>query len=207
MNFTTVLQKALDNKLDKDDKHNLEIIINSTHKMHRLIDDLLEFSRVRRKELENSCCDMEFLVKNILKEQFLSLKRREYEIKISELYKCSCDSKMMEQVWTNLISNAFKYSEKKEKPVIEIGSFKNKGETVYFVRDNGIGFDMRNINKLFIAFQRLHSEAEFEGTGIGLAIVDRIIKRHGGRVWADAKPGEGASFYFSLPLSNDLLCK
>jgi signal transduction histidine kinase len=197
--FADILQEEYGHNLDDDGKRIMSTITKNTNKMAHLIDDLLEFSRIRRKELQNSTCDMESMVKTVCSEQYALLKKNEYEIKIGELYACSGDAKMIEQVWVNLISNALKYSQKKEKPVIKIGSYKEMGHNVYFVKDNGAGFDMHYANKLFGVFQRLHSESEFQGTGIGLAIVHKIITRHGGTVWADAKNDEGASFYFSLP--------
>jgi two-component system sensor histidine kinase/response regulator len=115
------------------------------------------------------------------------------------------DSSLIKQVWINLISNAVKYSAKKNNPQVEIGSFKENGEIIFYVKDNGAGFDMEYSNKLFGVFQRLHSESEFEGTGIGLAIIQRIITRHGGRVWAEGRVNEGATFYFSLPCTETFL--
>ena len=114
-----------------------------------------------------------------------------------------CDANLVKQVWLNLIGNAFKYSAKKELPVIEVGMQQGKDELIFFVKDNGAGFDMQYADKLFAPFQRIHSQEEFEGSGIGLATVHRIITKHGGRVWVEAMPGDGACFYFSLPVLKD----
>src|SRR5690606_37875660 len=121
------------------------------------------------------------------------------DIKVSELPSAMVDRALLNQVWINLISNAIKYSGKKEKPTVEIGASQNQEEITYYIKDNGAGFDMLYADKLFGTFQRLHDNTEFEGTGIGLAIVKRIITKHGGRIWADAKPEEGACFYFTIP--------
>jgi len=198
--YTKILQEDYAPLLGENGNKTMSVIIRNTHKMESLINDLLEFSRIRRTELQRSACDMDRLVRTVLQEQLMTLKDKEYEIKIDTLYPCSGDPAMIEQVWVNLISNALKYASKNDKPVIEIGSYLNKEEKIYFVKDNGVGFDMEYANKLFAVFQRLHSEKDFEGTGIGLAIVHRIITRHGGRVWAEAIKNEGAQFYFSLPL-------
>jgi light-regulated signal transduction histidine kinase (bacteriophytochrome) len=120
-------------------------------------------------------------------------------IKINELGSCSGDGNLIRQVLTNLISNAIKYSSKKENAIVEIGCTRQGEEKVYYVKDNGAGFDMKNANKLFQVFQRLHSMAEFEGTGIGLALAKNIVTRHGGRIWAESERDKGATFYFSLP--------
>jgi light-regulated signal transduction histidine kinase (bacteriophytochrome) len=119
--------------------------------------------------------------------------------KIPVLPDMQADPNTIKQVWTNLISNAVKYSTKQAHPVIEIGNLSAANETIFFVKDNGVGFDAKYKDKLFKVFQRLHSAAEFEGTGVGLAIVEKIITKHGGRVWAEGEPGKGACFYFSLP--------
>jgi light-regulated signal transduction histidine kinase (bacteriophytochrome) len=121
------------------------------------------------------------------------------EIKVHKLGCSSGDTSLIRQVWSNLISNALKYSSKKEKPLIEIGRIKNDTETVFFIKDNGAGFDTKNASKLFQVFQRLHGSSDFEGTGLGLALVKNIVARHGGRVWAESELDNGATFYFSIP--------
>jgi light-regulated signal transduction histidine kinase (bacteriophytochrome) len=123
---------------------------------------------------------------------------RALEIRLADLPACEGDPALLKQVWLNLLSNAFKYTSRREQAVIEIGATQELGSTVYFVRDNGAGFEMRYAAKLFGVFQRLHRQDEFEGTGVGLAIVQRIVNRHGGRVWAEAELGRGATFYFTL---------
>jgi two-component system sensor histidine kinase/response regulator len=120
------------------------------------------------------------------------------QIKLNDLKAANCDPSLIRQVWVNLISNSIKYSSKKEKPLVEIGSTEAEGRTIYYVRDNGVGFDMRYYSKLFGVFQRLHKLSEFEGTGVGLALVHRIVTKHGGQVWAEAVIDEGATFYFTL---------
>lgn len=199
--FAKLLEEDYKIALGKEGGENLNAIINGATKMRTLINDLLEFSHIQRKELQNAPCHMETIVRKIIKDQELSLNKKDYQINITHLYDCYGDSTMLEQVWANLISNAIKYSSKKEKPHIEIGSYKDDKEITYFIKDNGDGFDMKNSAKLFLVFQRLHTQSEFEGTGLGLAIVHKIITRQGGRVWAEAKKNEGASFYFSLPLT------
>lgn len=196
--YSNILQQNHADALGEEGNHLAKVIIKNSKKMSQLINDLLEFSLVSKKEFKSTHCDMDLIVKKILEEQQDLLKIKKYEIKINELYPCSGDPKIIEQVWINLISNALKYSQKKEKPLIEIGSYKEKSDNIYFIKDNGVGFNMDYANKLFGVFQRLHTETEFEGTGIGLAIVHRIVTRLGGKVWAEAKEGEGATFYFSL---------
>ena len=123
------------------------------------------------------------------------------EVKLTKLKIAIGDSSLLKQVWVNLISNAVKYSAKRVSPVIEIGSTEMEGEPTYYVKDNGVGFDMKDVGKLFGVFQRLHSPSDFEGTGVGLTLVHRLITKHGGKIWANAKVDEGATFYFTLPLS------
>ena len=125
--------------------------------------------------------------------------RDRIDFRIGKLPSAEGDPSLLHQVWVNLISNAIKFSSKKERAVIEVGTKKSDGENIYFVRDNGAGFNIQYVDKLFGVFQRLHSEDEFEGTGVGLAIVQRIVQRHGGRVWAEGDVDKGATFYFSLP--------
>lgn len=163
-----------------------------------MIDDLLDFSRLGRKEVQKTKVDMHALVLDSWSELKKSTEQSA-EIKLNELLPALADHSLVRQVVINLLSNALKYSSKKMNPVIEVKSERKDHEIIYSVTDNGVGFDMQYYTKLFGVFQRLHSNAEFEGTGVGLAIVHRIIAKHGGRVWADGKINEGASFYFSLP--------
>jgi PAS domain S-box-containing protein len=173
-------------------------ITSNAERMNQLIDDLLTFSKVGKTEMTKSKTSMEDLVRKYVTE-LSEIGPVKADIQINALLPAFADRSLIAQVWQNLISNALKYSGKKENPRIEIGSFNNNNSIVYYVKDNGAGFDMTYADKLFGAFQRLHSESEFEGTGIGLAIVKRIISRHFGKVWAEAKRDEGATFYFSLP--------
>lgn len=166
-----------------------------------LIDDLLAFSRLGRKEVNRSEINMSVLVHSVMAEE-MSGNPKEYEIKIHQLLPTNGDQGLIKQVWINLISNAVKYSRDRPEASIEIGSYARDNRLVYYVKDNGAGFDMQYYHKLFGVFQRLHSERQFEGTGIGLAIVQKIISRHNGAVWAESKLEEGSCFYFSLPVSN-----
>lgn len=200
--FAQLLKEDYANTLDNDGREYTERIINGSRKMRLLIDDLLAFARSGKNELKHIECNMSLIVKNIIADQDYMLKKHPYVVKISELEPCFGDPQMLQQVWVNLISNAIKYSSKKEHPLIEIGSVKSGEETMYFVKDNGDGFDMDKAHKLFLAFQRLHENAEFEGTGIGLAIAHKIIIRHSGKIWAESKKNEGACFYFSIPIKS-----
>ena len=141
---------------------------------------------------------MDAMVKEVIEEISLTMPVADAQIVIHDLPSAYCDVNMLKQVWTNLISNAIKYSQKKPDPKVEIGAVEDSGELVYFVKDNGAGFNMAHYNKLFSIFQRLHSENEFNGTGIGLAVVKRIIERHDGKIWAESEPGKGSDFYFTL---------
>ena len=173
-------------------------ITDYAKKMGQLIDDLLAFSRLGRKELLKAPVSMQDIVENICFE--LEGERDGHSVKftIDQLPPACGDNFAIRQVWANLISNAVKYSTRKEKAIIEIGSQITGNEAVYYIKDNGAGFDMRYADKLFGVFQRLHSEEEFEGNGVGLATVHRIVSKHGGRIWAEAKVNEGATFYFTL---------
>jgi PAS domain S-box-containing protein len=175
----------------------LQAIQKNARKMSQLIEDLLQFSRLTRSALQYEEVDMGRLFRSVFEELRAGLERP-VEFEISDLPKARADLPMLRQVAVNLLSNAVKYSRGRTPARIEVGSKVEDGETVYFVRDNGVGFDMRYAPKLFQVFQRLHSDREFEGTGVGLAIVQRIIKRHLGRVWAEAALNEGATFYFAL---------
>jgi light-regulated signal transduction histidine kinase (bacteriophytochrome) len=166
--------------------------------MGQLVDDLLAFSRISRNELVKVNIPMHTMVTNFCNELKKEQAGRIIEFRIGHLFPALADNIAIKQVWLNLISNAIKYSRHKEKTIIEIGSEIKGDEIVYHIKDNGAGFDMRYVDKLFGVFQRLHSEEEFEGTGVGLAFVHRIIFKHGGRVWGEGKVNEGATFYFTL---------
>ena len=195
--YTQILKEDLVDKFSDEEMRVCDRIIYSTKKMGHLIDDLLAFSRLGRKELSKSTFAMAALVSDVIKD--LNENNGAATIELQELHNAPADLGMIKQVWINLISNALKYSGHNDKAVIKIGSEQKDKEIIYHVTDNGVGFDMQYANKLFGVFQRLHSEAEFEGTGVGLAIVKRVVTKHDGKIWAEAKPNEGATFYFTLP--------
>lgn len=198
--YTQILEQDYISQLDDEAKRLMANIKSNTKKMGQLIDDLLDFSRLGRKELAKQRISMEEMVTGVCKEiNNMQDSNRPVKFKINELASIEADSVTMKQVWANLIENAVKYSSKKENPFIEIGSSGHNGSMIYYVKDNGAGFDMRYADKLFGVFHRLHSEHEFEGTGVGLALVQRIVNKHGGKVWAESKQNEGATFYFTLP--------
>lgn len=176
----------------------LNVISKNTIRMGHLIDDLLNFSRLGRLSVAREWVDIQDMVQNIIEEQRMVSSHQEIECVLGHIEPLYCDRNLIHQVLVNLISNAVKYSGKKSKSVIQIGSAKDGEDITYYVKDNGEGFDMQFVDKIFMVFQRLYKESEFEGTGVGLAIVQRIIQLHGGRVWAESMPGEGATFYFSL---------
>ncbi len=184
-------------KLDSEGQRRLNIVRSNAQRMGQLIDDILAFSRMGRAQLSRAEIDMTELTNSIFNE--LQPADHPVQLNIAALPMARGDRAMMRQVLVNLLANAIKYSRSKTNPIIEVGASVNGDENIYFVKDNGVGFDMRYVDKLFGVFQRLHSVEEFEGTGIGLAIVKRIVTRHGGRVWAEGKPDEGATIYFSLP--------
>lgn len=191
-------------EISGDMKEFLERIRYNTQKMGQLIDDLLVFSRLGRLSMSAQKIDISILVKQTLEEFKEEINHRHIQIHQGILPSCQGDIALLKQVWINLLSNAIKYSRQKEEAIIEIGTkfSENEKETIYFVRDNGVGFDMHYIGKLFGVFQRLHRAEDFEGTGVGLAIVKRVIERHGGRIWAEAAVNQGATFYFTLPKEN-----
>lgn len=196
--FSTILQEEYGRQLDEEGQRITQIIIDNTQKMGRLIDDLLEFSRTGKKSIQKTNTDFNKLVPGII-DELSPPEQRKIKWEIKPLLTAEVDASLFRQVWVNLLSNAIKYSRTKAKPAITVGCLAEDTQTVYYVRDNGVGFDETYKHKLFGVFQRLHDDHEFEGTGVGLALVDRIVTRHGGRVWAESKEGEGACFYFSLP--------
>jgi signal transduction histidine kinase len=168
-------------------------------RMSQLIDDLLRLARFSRQPLNTRYVQTGSLVKGVLAQFEAQLRDRDVQMRIDSLPDCVADGALLEQVFTNLLSNALKFTAGRPDTRIEVGATREAGSHVYFVKDNGVGFDMRYAERLFGVFQRMHSQAQFEGTGIGLSIVQRIVRRHGGRVWAESTPQQGATFYFSLP--------
>jgi len=197
--FSRILFEEFVDKLDDEGKRLLNIIQNNTKKMGELIEDLLALSRVERKEIEMQEIDMDKLAWSVFHDIKITIPENAIQFSVNSLPPAYGDSGMIRQVFFNLLTNAMKFSRLNGASVIEVGGHTKGIENIYFVKDNGVGFEMQDADKLFIAFQRLHKEKEFEGTGIGLAIVQRIIYRHGGRIWAEGKVNEGATFYFTLP--------
>ena len=196
--YAKMFEEDYNKILDNEAKRLLGVIQDNAKKMGTLIDELLAFSRIGRKEFNKVEIDVKLLIEKILNEYFKSALEN-VEIKINVLPKAKADYSLLHQVFLNLISNAVKYTMKKEKPFIEITSQETHDEVIFSIKDNGAGFDMKYSEKLFGVFQRLHATDEFEGTGVGLAIVKRIITRHEGKVWAEGEIGKGAVFNFSLP--------
>jgi signal transduction histidine kinase/HAMP domain-containing protein len=197
--FTRMILNEKGATFDPETRRKFGIVQDNAHKMGRLVDDLLRLSRLGRIELNWSKVDMKGLVREVLQEIRTTEPEREFTAEIRDLPRAHGDPTMIRQLLANLLSNAVKFTRGKQDARIEVGSFEESGEQVCYVKDNGVGFDMKYYNKLFGVFQRLVSEREFEGTGVGLAIVQRIVQRHGGRVWAEGKIHEGATFYFTLP--------
>jgi PAS domain S-box-containing protein len=196
--FTRIILDEYGGLLDDEGNRICSIVLREARRMGRLIDDLLAFSRFSRAEMWTSPIDMETLADSAFHEVTTPEERERIEFRVDPLPRSVGDPSLIRQVWTNLLSNAVKFSSKRERAVIEVGSRPEEGENVYWVRDNGAGFDMEYAQELFGVFRRLHHEREFQGTGVGLAIVQRVIRRHGGRVWAEAEVDRGATFYFSL---------
>lgn len=198
--FTNIIQEDFGDVMQDEEKRLFAVIKKNTEKMGNLIDDLLDFSRLGRKEITKVSINTEQLVKEIIEDISRTNPNADaIEWKLNPLISVEADIATLRQVWSNLISNAVKYSKTNPKPAIEIGCYKENNQTVFYIKDNGVGFDEKYKEKLFQVFQRLHSENEFEGTGIGLALVEKIVSRHDGKVWATGEVNKGAAFYFSLP--------
>ncbi len=197
--YSIMLKEDYEAELDTEGKRIIRNIITNAKMMGQLIDDLLSFSRLGKKELVRTQIDMQLLAKNVVNELLQSEPENKCRFNIDVLSPIKADQVMIKQVLLNLVSNAIKYSSKKPDPEIVIGSMDKETDTIYYVKDNGVGFDMAYANKLFGVFQRLHSQEEFEGSGVGLALVKRIIKKHKGEIWAEGIENKGATFYFSLP--------
>jgi len=162
------------------------------------VDDLLNLSKIGRQDLSIQDTPLDSLLEDVVEEFEPECAGRKVEWRIGGLFSVRCDPGLMKQVFVNLISNAVKYTGKREHAVIQVGEMRQNNERVIFVRDNGVGFDMRYVGKLFGVFQRLHKARDFAGTGVGLAIVQRIIRKHGGRIWAEAELDQGATFFFTI---------
>jgi signal transduction histidine kinase len=199
--FAEMLAKGLEGKLEGKQAHCMEVILASTRRMGTLIDNLLEFARLGRAELKAGPVDMDALVRECIGHLRPEAEARTVVWDIRPLPRALGDASLLRQVVLNLLSNALKYTRNRPEARIEVGSAHAAGpeDACYYVRDNGAGFDMKYADKLFGVFQRMHKESEFEGTGIGLANVRGIVRRHGGRVWAEAEPDKGATFHFTLP--------
>jgi light-regulated signal transduction histidine kinase (bacteriophytochrome) len=197
--YTSILLEEFSSGLSEEGLGFLKRIKENGDHMGHLIDDLLAFSRLGRQALRVQRVHTRDVVDRALAQLAPAIDGRQVDLAIGDLPDCDSDPALLEQVYVNLLSNAFKYSRKRENARIEVGATQNDGDgTVFFVKDNGVGFDMEYADKLFRVFQRLHRNQDFEGTGVGLAIVQRVVNRHGGRVWAEGKVHQGAAFYFTL---------
>ena len=196
--FSKILSEEFSGSLPPEGKHHVQRIQEGTRRMGQLVDDLLNLGRVGRKELSLQVAGLRSIVDDVIQSLDLDICDREVEWKIGDLPYVECDTALMHQVWQNLLSNALKFTRPRSHAVIVIGQEQREGKAVIYVRDNGVGFSMKYADKLFGVFQRLHRAEDFEGTGVGLATVQRIIQKHGGRIWAEAELDKGASFYFTL---------
>ncbi len=201
-NFAAMLLQEASCQDSESAKELLGHISQSAGRMNQLIDDLLRLSRLGRQPLVLGEVDVAQLARQVADELLPEHRERALELEIGELPKAMADPNLLRSVFENLISNALKFTRGRQPASIEIGARQQGGETVYFVKDNGAGFDMRYASKLFGVFQRMHAAEDFEGTGVGLSIVQRIVRRHGGRIWAEAEVGKGAAFYFTLSAPN-----
>jgi two-component system, sensor histidine kinase and response regulator len=197
--FCQIFMEDFGSQIPKDGLPLLDHVLTGSQRMGQLIEDLLAFSRLSRQPIMREIVPLDRIVKRLVEEQRAKAPERNLDLRIAELGTCEGDPSLIEQVLVNLISNAFKFTRNRDPAVIEIGRKQEGAELIYFVRDNGAGFDMKYAGKLFGVFQRLHSTSQFEGTGVGLSIVQRIVNRHGGRIWAESEPDKGAAFFFTLP--------
>ncbi len=196
--FSKILAAEYGDRLEPDALHYLQRIEIGTRQMGLLVDDLLELSRIGRREVCRQFSGLNSLVEEVRKQLQPEVEGRNIEWRMGALPFADCDPALTKQVFANLLSNAVKFTRPRAAAVIEVGATAEDGKTVLFVRDNGVGFSMKYAGKLFGVFERLHRQEDFEGTGVGLATVQRIIHKHGGRIWARAEPDRGACFYFTL---------
>ncbi|HEY8740417.1 MAG TPA: ATP-binding protein [Candidatus Dormibacteraeota bacterium] len=196
--FARILSEEHAAKLEPEAADYLRDISKNAVEMGQLIDDLLQLSHVGRQGLALEAADPADVARRALDKLKPEMEGRAIEVEVANLPGCNADPALLQQVYLNLLGNAIKFTRACTVARIDVGSIEGEGPVVYFVKDNGAGFDMAYVDKLFAVFQRLHRQEEYEGTGVGLAIVQRIVTRHGGRIWAEGEPGVGASFYFTL---------
>ena len=199
--FSKILSEEFGPNLPAEAQHHLQRIEQGTRRMGLLVDDLLKLARVGRSELTLRATELKSLIDEVIAELSPECTNRQIEWKMGNLGSVACDAGLMKQVFQNLLSNALKFTQPRAQAVIEVGEKSEAGSPILFVRDNGVGFSMKYADKLFGVFQRLHRPEDFEGTGVGLATVQRIVEKHGGRIWAEAEPDKGATFYFTLGIS------
>jgi light-regulated signal transduction histidine kinase (bacteriophytochrome) len=199
--FSKILAEEFGSNLPTDAQHHLQRIQEGTQRMGVLVDDLLNLARVGRRDLSLQVSGLKSIIDEVITELAPECAGRQIEWKIGDLPFVACDPGLMKQVFQNLLSNAVKFTRPRTQAVIEVGQKNEDGTPVVFVRDNGVGFNMKYADKLFGVFQRLHRPEDFEGTGVGLATVQRIIQKHGGRIWVEAELDKGATFYFTLGVS------
>jgi light-regulated signal transduction histidine kinase (bacteriophytochrome) len=201
--FSRLLLEEHSEQLDPEGKRMLERVRQGTQHMGEMVDDLLNLSRMSRREISPLVTDLNTIVQEVLTDLKSTLHDRQVEFRLDRLPFAQCDPGLIRQVFANLLSNAIKYSRPRERAVIEVGQTLKDGHRAVYVRDNGVGFSMKYADKLFGVFQRLHRAEDFEGSGVGLATVQRIIQKHGGRVWVEAEIDKGATFYFTLEALED----
>jgi PAS domain S-box-containing protein len=197
--FSRMILQTAGERFDEETRRRFRVIIENIEKIGRIIEDLLAFSRVGRRVVSKRSLDMEEMVRDVWQELLAANPGRKMTLKLGKMPAASGDWSMIRQVYANLLENAVKFAEGRNPTVIEVGSLAGEEGAVYYVWDNGIGFDMKFHDKLFGVFKRLHTDAEFEGTGIGLSLVQRIVHRHGGKIWAEGEVDKGATFSFTLP--------
>jgi signal transduction histidine kinase len=196
--FSQALLEDYGDRLDETGRSYLQRVQDASQRMADLIDDILRLSRISRAELRRETVDLSPMAVELIAEQLEADGRHDVQTVVQAGLVTECDPRLFRPALHNLLANAFKFTARTERPRIEVGVVEDVGGRVFFVRDNGAGFDPEYADKLFVPFQRLHSDAEFSGSGVGLATVQRIIHRHGGRVWAEGEVGKGATFYFTL---------
>lgn len=196
--FSRILLEDYGPQLPPAGRQYLELVRGNAQQMGRLVDDLLTFSRLGRQPVNKQRVDPAALVQQALEDLASAQEGRQVDVRVEALPACEADPGLLKQVWLNLLDNALKYTRTRDPARIAVGAIQGEGMPAYYVKDNGVGFDMQYADRLFAVFQRLHGQEEFEGTGVGLAIVERIVHRHGGRVWAEAAVDQGATLYFTL---------